>query len=267
MAITPQSTTRTCSVTGCERPSRKRGWCILHYRRWRTHADPYWIPITYRVSGLVCRAEGCARPVLARELCKKHYSRWYRKGTIVRSWDIPFVDRFWGMVDRSGGPAACWNWQGSLTQAGYGIIGFVEHIHEPSHRIAYALTYGSIPPDLFVCHHCDNPPCCNPQHLFVGTHADNMRDMVQKGRAASGSRNGHVTRPHSYAHMRGENIHTAKLTSEQVIAIRRRYANGDIRQVDLAREYGVGQAVISAIIRCTSWTHIMRAPDPTIVAV
>lgn len=72
----------------------------------------------------------------------------------------------------------CWEWRGYRTIKGYGSIGAGEF----AHRVAYELLVGPIPPKLYVLHHCDNPPCVNPSHLFLGTIADNNRDMVEKGR-------------------------------------------------------------------------------------
>jgi hypothetical protein len=88
---------------------------------------------------------------------------------------------FWSRVQR-GGKDECWPWIGGCTDKnGYGQMRF-RGKNELTHRIAYILTHGSIPDGLFACHHCDNPPCCNPHHLFEGTALDNMRDAISKGR-------------------------------------------------------------------------------------
>lgn len=153
----------------------------------------------------------------------------------------PLVDRFWEKVDRSGD---CWIWQGSLTRAGYGHMGTGGRA-EPNiyaHRLAWELLRGPIPPGMEVCHDCpggDNRACVNPAHLFLGTHLDNMGDMTMKGRGAN-----------------GESLPQAKLTEDNVRAIRARYARGDIPMSALAREYGVSESTILRVVRRIDWRHV-----------
>jgi len=99
----------------------------------------------------------------------------------------------WRYVEKSEG---CWLWTSATTAAGYGVfrLGGRKGIAAYVHRLAWALTHGPIPDGLEVCHHCDTPPCCNPDHLFLGTHSDNMRDMARKGRNR-GARRHHVSNP------------------------------------------------------------------------
>jgi len=90
------------------------------------------------------------------------------------------AERFWAKVDRSDGDAGCWWWLGGGTTSGHGMFSH-NYRSVPAHRFAYALTFGAIPAGLVICHHCDNPRCVNPAHLFLGTYADNMQDKLKKG--------------------------------------------------------------------------------------
>lgn len=154
-------------------------------------------------------------------------------------------DRFRAGV-RSGAPDECWEWQRSCTKAGYGQL-MVDRRMAYAHRFAYQLAHGAIPPGMFVLHRCDNPRCCNPNHLFLGTHIDNMRDRESKGRSLP------VRRPERLA--RGERNGSARLTTSRVRAIRCAAADGcALRQ--LAREHGVSQRAIQNIVRRKVWRHV-----------
>ena len=149
------------------------------------------------------------------------------------------VDRFWSRVDMSGGPGACWPWTLSCYTAGYGQVWW-EGRHRGAHVVAFAITTGSLPAN-HVLHRCDNPPCCNPAHLFEGTHDDNMADMVQKGRqhnelkVSRGSANGR-----------------AVLDEDRVRELRELAAQG-AGHANLARQFGISDTHVRRVVRKVAW--------------
>jgi len=146
--------------------------------------------------------------------------------------------------------SGCWEWTGTVDKNGYGMMAMKtggKWAPMYSHRAAWTFSRGPIPAGLFVLHHCDNPLCCNPGHLFIGTQADNMRDMAEKGRAKGKHVNFENVR-------RGQRHWRAKLTEPDVLAIRARYLPGS--RASLAREYGVHPQTISAIANRRVWKHL-----------
>ncbi len=123
-----------------------------------------------------------------------------------------------------------------------------------THRIAYELTYGPIPPGLLVCHRCDNPPCCRPDHLFLGDKRANALDCVAKGRWRGGGVKGQF-KP-------GSKHPQAKLTEERVLEIRRRLATGE-RKSMIARDFGVHINTIDRIRAGTTWRTVLDGPIPS----
>lgn len=129
----------------------------------------------------------------------------------------------------------CWEWQGSRIGKGYGRIGHSKK-EELIHRLVYRLCVGPVKHSMKVCHECDNPPCCNPSHLFVGTQGDNLKDASQKGRLTNPSPKG--------------GKRTSKLTAEQVREARKRADKGGVGIVTrLAKEYGVSVVLMSQVLR------------------
>jgi hypothetical protein len=164
-------------------------------------------------------------------------------------------DRYWKKVDRSGGPDSCHWWTACKTD-GYGRLNIEGRLYK-THRISWVIANNKdIPPGMHVCHTCDNPDCCNPNHLWLGTHIDNMRDRDNKGRCspALGDRHGSRTKPESRP--RGAAHGRAIFTEDQVRKIREEYALGGITQQALADKHGIDQSTISAIIRRKTWGHV-----------
>lgn len=148
--------------------------------------------------------------------------------------------RFWGYVKR-GKKHECWPYTMCKWSSGYGAFSLNDHVYH-AHRIAWQLTHGTLSKNDLVLHHCDNPPCCNPDHLFLGDHDINQKDRKAKGRSGFGERNGR-----------------AKLTEAQVLEIRRRYVpfvHGPNSSCQMAKEFGVSECSIQYAIRRKSWKHI-----------
>jgi hypothetical protein len=146
----------------------------------------------------------------------------------------------------------CWVWLGTRTTCHmrYGQMSINDKARRV-HRVMYELSVGPIPAGKFVLHECDNPLCCNPAHLFPGTHQDNMADMTRKDRQATGRKSGRHTKPERTA--RGSRNGRAKLTEQIASEIRRRYAVGGVRLKDLAIEFGVGTSTVWDIVSRRRW--------------
>jgi hypothetical protein len=186
-------------MEGCEKKAKCQGLCDMHYTRLRRHGDPQALMNADRNFDINQRLE---------------YAGW----TVVGS--------------------GCWEFNGSKRN-GYGQIAVPGNRSEIASRAAYMAWIGEIGEGMFVCHRCDNPACINPEHLFLGTHDENMDDCRAKERHAHGVRQSH-----------------AKLTDGTTEEIRRLYATGDYYQWELGEIYGVSQTNVSQITRRKTWKHV-----------
>lgn len=156
------------------------------------------------------------------------------------------IERFWSKVDKTDG---CWGWAGGKNAQGYGQFYFRDS-WVLAHRASWMIANGPIPKGMFVCHHCDNPQCVRPDHLFAGTNLDNVRDSVRKGRHIFAGRHG----------SRGESNNAARLTEQIVREIRAAHAGGET-QDSICRRLGILPGHMSKIINGSLWRHVKVEPD------
>lgn len=157
----------------------------------------------------------------------------------LRDVDAAFRERFWSKVAISGN-TACWEWTAYRKPNGYGQFTLGKGQFRAASRVSFALTHGVVPEGLVVCHTCDNPPCVNPRHLFIGTQSDNAYDCSRKGRANRA---------------RGVATPSHRLTERQVRAIRSEPVTYGVK-ARLAREYGVSAHTIADILAGRKWRHV-----------
>lgn len=149
------------------------------------------------------------------------------------------ANRAVGFLDRlkTNEKTGCIEWQGSRDKDGYGTLRSGRKDYK-AHRVAFERVHGPIPHGMVVCHTCDNPPCCNIDHLFLGTAADNTQDSVSKGR-----------------HVHGTRSANAKINDHVVAQIRRMVSQGS-SQTKAAKVFGIDQTTVSRIMRRKSWKHV-----------
>lgn len=152
--------------------------------------------------------------------------------------DTKLKERFFNFIERDGD---CWIWIGHVTQNGYGQIKYKSKALA-AHRLSYEIHKGPISEGMYICHSCDNPRCVNPEHLWEGTHTDNMRDMYAKGRQR-------------FNPVKGQDNRASKLTEAQVVYIKQQLKLG-VKQRTLAIQFNVSDAAIHYIKTGEVWAHI-----------
>ncbi len=209
-----------CKIEGCDGKHKGHGYCNKHYQRFKKNGDPYVLLSKKNKFDDKCTHPGCDSHFLARGLCNKHYQRlkvhgdpnhYYfrefccidncgkkhfahglcsahdRRRRIygdplhvkVKRHYLTLLEYYEDNINKSS-ENGCWEWTAG-TRRGYGWL-CVKNVAVSAHRFAYEHFIGKIPDNMFCCHHCDNKLCCNPDHLFIGTHSDNMQDMLTKNR-------------------------------------------------------------------------------------
>lgn len=156
----------------------------------------------------------------------------------------PAAERLWKHVRKT---ETCLVWEGASTAQGYGTVNCGGGQYRQAHVLSYEAEHGPVPAGMWVLHRCDNPPCVNPAHLFLGTRDDNIADMVQKGRS-----------------QRGESHYGAKVTESAVRALRARHAAGE-SVCELAKEFGIRHSTCSRIISRKTWKHVGAAIESPVV--
>lgn len=205
-------------------------------------ADP--IILRGHMEKRICSITGCGGNHYGCGYCSKHYKRWKKGDDLERSASkrsIADPRYFWAKVSvPENTDDACWEWQGSLWESGYGIASVVIDgiSYQRAHRLAFYFATSHHPGEQFVLHKCDNRRCVNPKHLFLGSHADNMADMDAKGRRAVGEAAGHD-----------------RLTTSEVIQIKTGLQQGKV-QKHLAAEFAVSRSTINAIAKGRMWRHV-----------
>lgn len=179
----------------------------------------------------------------------KDYSKLYdsvKSGELIVHNFSSYIVRFWHQVNKErrkkkGSSSRCWEWTGLPQKSGYCRIR-INSNYRRVHQVSWEMHFGKIPDGMCVCHKCDNKICVNPSHLFLGTNRDNQIDKVSKGRQAKGERCGNC-----------------KLTSKQVIEIRKTYVRRSKTHGMRAmiKKFGVGRSMIKYILNGTNWKHLL----------
>ena len=184
-----------------------------------------------------CSVDGCEKRAFSRGWCSCHYSRWKRNGHHLRTlYNLDHSKTFKNNIKKNGD--GCWDWQGANNGKGYGCLR-VDGKRVLAHRYSYEAHIGPIPRlknsyhGVCVLHKCDNPSCVNPDHLFLGTHNDNMQDKMSKGRSG-----------------------VVKLSASTVAKMKQEYLSGKTCHRELAKKFGTSYQNVGAILSGKTWKHV-----------
>lgn len=189
-----------------------------------------------------CSVPDCDRKHSRHGFCEMHAKRHARHNDVNRAIK-PMEIRLMEKVNKNAA-TGCWEWTGTTTKFGYGMLGGSSPLwRKMAHRISFELFKGAIPEGLFVLHYCDNPPCVNPDHLFVGTTRDNVLDKERKGRGN---------------HPRGNDLPISKLNPDAVREIRASYRRGVYGYgiPSMAKRFRVDEKSIRMLLAGKTWRHV-----------
>lgn len=234
---------QSCSVEGCKanahwRARGSRGWCSAHYIRWRKYGHPMLGGKPRERLPDHCSIEGCRNKPKAGGLCNAHYLRSIRHGDPLGG-GTPHGDRLKWLQKHAGYQADdCLIWPFAIADTGYGAM-IVDGISHNAHRVMCSIAHGEqSASDYDAAHSCRNRACCNPRHLRWASRSENLMDKVRDG-----------------TDNRGEKNHKAKLTEDDVRAIRS--LRGQESQREIARRFGIDQSTVCYIQTRRDWNWLI----------
>lgn len=241
-----------CGVPGCGKAACARAGdivaCNTHYLRWFNNGT-FERVAPVRQTHFICNHCGVEfERIYGQSRTRKSKPQYCSRGCQHNAWaaraDARREARFWSYVSK-GGPNECWPWRAARDPHGYGRFQWAHGKPMVASRAAYFFAAGVDAGDLDVCHSCDNPPCCNPRHLWLGTAKDNTADMIAKGRVVRG------------ASPRGEAHPQSRITAEQAL-----YAyHSDEPLSAIAARLGITRQAVKFIKSGTNWAHVTGARD------
>jgi hypothetical protein len=231
-----------CLVENCENKYHAKGFCQKHYDNNKNHGDPL-----AKKEKQSCSIENCENKYSGKGFCQKHYDNNKNHGDPLagktnsqsKAGTKEYISEN-SEIDING----CWIWKRSKIK-GYGYPGFKGKSIR-AHRLSYLTFVGEIPNNLHVLHNCDNPPCVNPKHLFLGTHQDNMKDRNNKNRQAKGENQGN-------SKLLQKEVDEIRILWSAELAERAKGKGAQLTQKELAKRFGVSQMQISDILNNKSW--------------
>ena len=246
MKLKKEATKKTCSIEDCNGVFVAKGYCNKHYNRFKVHGSPHINLIKINP----CKVDGCETRRARQGYCSQHYGYFARYGTATPNVKLKFHSKSldeayeYGVIRKEGNE--CWGWKHTTNNSGYGYFSSKGEKAIAAHRYSYEKYIGIIPDGLFVLHKCDNPPCSNPSHLFVGTNSDNIKDSYSKGRR----------KPVPIESMpRGDSCHLAKLSESQAIEIKNMITEGK-GNTEIAKLFGIVHQTVSCIRNGKTWKHV-----------